>query len=60
MKKLLTFLCVLSLIIIAVSTAHAGNGADAGETATDTDKKGQEKSQSMKHLTLEEIVVCEN
>ena len=48
MKKLLIFLSILSVFILAVA-------AHAEETATDTEQKGQ----SVKHLTMEEIVVTD-
>jgi outer membrane receptor protein involved in Fe transport len=48
MKKLFMFLSILSVFILAVA-------AYGDETATDTEKKGQ----SMKHLTMEEIVVTD-
>jgi outer membrane receptor protein involved in Fe transport len=49
MKKLLTFLSILSLLIGAISTVHGD------ETSPGTEQKGK----SMKHLTMEEIVVTD-
>jgi outer membrane receptor protein involved in Fe transport len=48
MKKLLMFLSILSVFILAVA-------AYGDETTTDTEQKGQ----SMKHLTMEEIIVTD-
>jgi len=53
MKMLLKFLSVLSLLIIVASTSYGA------ETATDTEQKKEQKGQSVKHLTVEEIVVTE-